>query len=345
MKKLILLFLTLPLIKTIPIHHREIQLIDNCLNSKNYIVEKNSKGVILLSKHLAFSNCVQVNSYKSDNLKFVLFPSNMNLEPTVFYFESSNHLNITKNNTTMTVQEMDSDLVYTDEKTGKSIIYLKTNLTEIVFTISLEFEFISIEKKGHRIAGMWLDTHSYESKVQSFTFLDYIMLLLELFNIMIIVDVGLIVVLAFQRYNLNHEIHSKLMWLVLVFELLALCYFLWRYQYYFWSEKVFFYYFLASILINVFSIANTSVGVFLLTAIFEKHISQNVPVIKLVHRFLGYISYLLMKLSLIVKFFIFVFVVGISPRWPELAIVATNPVLWLLFWIYKIIKYYNKLIN
>ena len=313
---------------------------NTCLHPLYYSVEKNTNGLILMSKHLANSNCIQINTYSNEDLSLVLFKQNSHSDTIAFLFDKNHHGNFSQNLTNMTVQEMRSDLVYTDKHTHQTVIYLKTNLTEIILAVPFTFDYFELKKSHQKVAGMWLDVHPETNNLNTFNLIDYLFLVFELSTVMIIVDLGIVVVLLFNKYNLVNALHSKLMWVVLVTELLSLCYFLFRYQLYFWSVNYFLYYFLASILINVFSIGNTSVGVFLLTAIYEKHITQNVPVIKRIHRYMGYVSYLLMKISLIIKMFIFVVVIGIKPDPLLIGICLTFPLIWAFFFVFKIIKFY-----
>ena len=315
---------------------------DTCSNINNYVTHQNADGIIVMSKHLSDRNCIQINVYKFEDLRMKFYDLKNETKPVAFDYNPKNKSNITQFNTTMTVQELRSNLVYTDPKTGNSMIYLKTNMTEIIFDVPFTYSFFKLKKHNQIIGEMWLDVHSETNDLKSFNIIDRIMLVIDLLNIMVVVDIGIIFVILFRKYNIIHQVHSTLMWVVLVVELLSLCYFLLRYQNYFWSVWIFLAYFLFAITINIFSILNTSIGVFLLTAIFEKHISQNVPVIKRIHKYLGYLSYALMKLKLVIKILILIYNIGMKLHTHEVVIILINPVIWLLYAATKITKYFIK---
>lgn len=317
-------------------------LIDRCDNPRNYKVARNAEGIVLSSKHIADANCIQVNSYNNEDFVLRFYYAGEHNNFTAIYYDADHAQNATKNGIQMEVSKFDSRIVYTDSETGQSTIYVKSNLTQLVFSVPFAYNFMDVVENGRKTLSMWLDTQPPTNTMVTFYMMDYAVLILELFNVMVLVDLGLVVVMTFRRYNLEHEIHSKIMWLVVIMELLSLFYFLWRYQFYFWHVPVFFYFFVFGVLINVFTIGNTSLGVFLHTAIFEKHICQNIPVIKRVHNLFGYISYALMKLSLCIKMIIFVYIANLWPDWLMVSIVVANPLIWLAYFVSKVTDNYAR---
>lgn len=316
--------------------------IDHCENQRNYIVQKNSEGIVLSSKHIADGNCIQVNAYHNEDFFLKFYYKNDRGNYTTIKYDADHTQNTTKAGIRMGAYEFNARLVFTDKSTGQATVYVKTNQTQLIFTVPFDYDYLEIEKNGQKAVSMWLNTEPPSNGMVTFYILDYLVLLAELCNVMILVDLGLVIVMVYRRYNLEHELHSKIMWAVLVMELLSLFYFLWRYQFYFWHVPVFFYFFVSEIFINVFSIANNSLGVFLHTAIFEKHICQNIPAIKGFHRLFGYVTYALMKLSLAVKLIIFVYVAELTPDWIMISIVAANPFIWLFYFLSTLLKSYAQ---
>lgn len=314
---------------------------DECTNNRNYVVQKNADEMVLETKRIQQANCLKVSAYHNENFELRFYYANDYGNYTEIQFDPKHPQNATISGIAMQVHQFDSHLVYTDKNTGQSTLYVKTNLTELTFTVPFEYNYMWLARNKHTDLEMWLDTNPPSNSMQTFYFTDYIVLLIELANIMVLVDLGLIFVLIFRRYNLDHSVHSKIMWLVLIMELLSLFYFLWRYQFYFWHVTVFFCFFISSLSINIFTIGNASLGVFLMTAIFERHICQNIPVIKSVHRIFGYASYVLMKVNVIFKLIIFYYVCELVPDIVLLAIIAANPLIWIFYFTAKFTRFYN----
>lgn len=314
---------------------------DDCTNNRNYVVQKNFDGTVLESKRIQQGNCIKVSAYHNEKLELRFYYANDYHNYTKIQVDPKHTQNETVSGIIVQIHQFDSHLVYTDKTTGQSTLYVKTNLTELTFTVPFEYNFLSLARNHHKDLEMWLDTTPPSNSMQSFYFTDYIVLVIELANIMVLVDLGLIFVLFFRRYNMDHSVHSKIMWFVLIIELLSLFYFLWRYQFYFWHVTVFFCFFISSLSINIFTIGNASLGVFLMTAIFEKHICQNIPVIKSVHRIFGYVSYVLMKVNVIFKIIIFYYVCELVPDIVLVAIVIANPLIWIFYFTAKLTRFYN----
>ena len=315
---------------------------DDCLNTRGYVSHQNSQGLILMSKHLGSRNCLQLNVYKPSKVDLKFLKQDRNGEALSLQYDPSDKRNTTEGNVTMTVIDMRANVVYTDRATRKSVIYMKARTTEVILEVPFDYHFFELLKDGVIVFDMWLDVYPVTNALQSFTLLDKAVLIAETFNVLVLVDLGLLYVMLFRKRNLVNRTHSRLMWLVLILELLALCYFLFRYQLYFWTRPMLFYYFLVSILINVFSILNTSVGVFLLTAIFERHINQNVPLINKLHRFIGYVAFVVMKARVVFKILILVYVVELAISVNDLLAVLVSPVLWLLYAVFWLGKFVIK---
>jgi hypothetical protein len=311
---------------------------DGCLYNENYILQQSAHNTFLFSKHLHDVNCVKINTYKNTTIDF-------------YFFEDLNHTNYHKvevvgagnkhfydQDVAFETMDMKTNLAFTDEETHEALVVLKTNLTQIIAAIPFRYDYLLVDDRKSVQMQIFLDTKPPINSVSSFSFLDYLSFYVELVTIMVLVDLGVVISLVMKSYALMVRLHSLVMWIVLVVELLALLFFLERYQLMFWMNSLFLYYFISSVMINILQIANTSVGVFLRTSIFEKHVYQNTILIKQLHKYLGVVSYFFLKLNLILKFFIYVYFVKLKINQTMICIIAFNPLLWVVYFLIKAIR-------
>ena len=309
-----------------------------CLYNENYIMQESGHNTVLFSKHLDSVNCVKINTYKNKTMDFFFFHNadHTNYHKVAVVCAGNKHFS--ESGVTFDSMDMKTNLAFTDPETHQTIVVLKTNLTQIVATIPFDYDYVVITDRKDVNMQIFLDTKPPISSAYDFSFTDYATFYIELVTIMILVDLGVLVALVMKSYYLMVRLHSFTMWIVLVVELLALLFFLERYQLMFWTNALFLYYFVSSVLINVLQIVNTSVGVFLRTSIFEKHVYQNTILIKQLHKYLGFVSYFFLKLNLLMKCLIYFYFLKLTLNYKIIGIIGFNPLIWLFYFVFRLIN-------
>jgi hypothetical protein len=309
-----------------------------CLTNDNYIMQESGHNKILFSKHLDSVNCVKIDTYKNTTMDFYFFDKANHTSYEKVEVVCSGNKHFAEHGVTFDSMDMKTNLAFTDPETGQTIVVLKTNLTQVIVTIPFDYDYMVVKDRNKVQMQLFLDTKPPISSAYDFNLTDYISFYVELITIMILVDLGVLIALVMKSYYTMVRLHSFTMWIVLVVELLALLFFLERYQLMFWTNALFLYYFISSVLINVLQIINTSVGVFLRTSIFEKHVYQNTILIKKLHKYLGFISYFFLKLNLLMKCLIYFYFLKLKLNYNIIGIIGFNPLIWIFYFVFRLIN-------
>lgn len=312
--------------------------VHECLSNENYIMQESGHNTVLFSKHLDSVNCVKINTYKNTTMDFYFFDKVNHTSYQKVAVVCAGNKHFVEKDITFDSMDMKTNLAFTDPETHQTIVVLKTNLTQVIATIPFDYDYVVVKDRNAVNMQLFLDTKPPISSAYDFSFTDYIAFYVELVTIMILVDLGVLVALVMKSYYTMVRLHSFSMWIVLVVELLALLFFLERYQLMFWTNTLFLYYFISSVLINILQIVNTSVGVFLRTSIFEKHVYQNTILIKKLHKYLGFISYFFLKLNLLMKCLIYFYFLKLTLNYKIIGIIGFNPLIWLFYFFFRLIN-------
>lgn len=306
---------------------------EDCYSNSYYKLNVADTNLFIFTKHLESSNCVKILTRNQEELVLNFhgrkdtaksFKKKIAFDPIIPYNMTEHSVNIYSNIT-------DTNTAITNPKTKQTVIYFKTELIETVLTIPFTYDLVSVKTDKSNTLQIFLDTSVNHLDKYGFSIIDRAFFIAEIVTTMILLDLGLILILIYTKMQWAIKVHRQIMWTVLFLEILYLLYFLNRYQLYFYTEILFFAYFLISMIINIFNVLNNGVGVFLDTSIKDKIAYHNTKKIRRLHRYIGFTNYIVFKIRLVLKFIIYVFVAK-YPFTVELwTLLLINPILWLIY--------------
>lgn len=325
----LILFLISILIKTQTLLTED----EDCLADAYYKMNINDVDLFIFTKHMGSANCVKILTRGNENLSLYFHNStdtDSSFKKTID-FHPYKPLNTISHQIQFFSNVTDTNTAITDPQTKQTVIYFKRELRRTVLIIPYDYDIVTIKRESRKALRMFLDTSSHRLDKYSFNILDTCFLVAEIITTMVVLDAGLIIILIYTKMQWAIKVHRRIMWIVLSLEMVFLLYFLNRYQLFFYTELLFFAYFIVSMVINVFNVLNNGVGVFLDTSIQDKIAYHNTKKIRRLHRYIGFASYILFKIRLILKFVIYLLVANYPFTLEIFAILLVNPVIWLVY--------------
>ena len=315
----------------------------NCLSTDGYQYRDSSSDLFIFVKRLNETNCLKVDVYRDEGFDF--YGVDQDGDYHKIWIDPSVNISLAKYGISVQSQPLEMDLALEDPKTNQTHIYSKDSLVGIVFTVPYNFTnaLISPPKgKKKNVVKIIFDTSEINKNPYAPTIPDKIFLIIDLINGLILVDIGIVIVLLFRGDRETNVLHRKIMWSVLFIQLLSLMYFLFRYQIYFIKESLFFDYFITSVMIDIFQIFNTSLGVYLETSILDKYVYQDIIFFKRLHRVIGFLAYVLIKINVLIKWLMFLFIMKGKVYIEEKVIFAGFVGIWVFFFSLKIRKLFSR---
>ena len=306
---------------------------EDCTKDAYYKLNVVETNLFVFTKRLGSSNCLKILTRGSDYLSINFHGENDSKSSfkKKISFDDYKPFNATENGVHMYSNITDTNTAITNPHSKQTIIYFKRELTKTVLTLPLTYDIVTVQRNSKDPIKIYLDTSPRNADKYNFNIVDQVFFLAEVIVAMIVLDLGLILILTYTKMPWAVKVHRQIMWTVLFMEMIFLLYFLNRYQLFFFTEPLFFTYFIVSMIINVFNVLNNGVGVFLDTSIKDKVAYHNTKKIRKLHRLIGFGSYLVFKIRMILKFVIYLYIAR-YPFAPQFwSIMLLNPLLWFFY--------------